>query len=138
MFGNIYTTATGEILRSIESGDSSTLNDQVDAGESLLTTDAFYSDELYYILAGVLTAKANQTASISATTLVADAVSSVTISGIVNPTIVYVVTPDGCDYIAPVTVIDGNVVFKTNFPGEYTLSLTVFPYVNKSYTIVAS
>lgn len=127
--------STGFIIR-VGSCPETMVDLQKQGSEFVLAGEAnLYND---YILNGVVTARPTQSTSITGTTLLANGVATVTISGILNPTVVNTIVPPGANANNTIVVTDGTLVFSTTYPGTYIFTLSKFPYLPITYSVVAS
>jgi len=126
-----YTKNTGEIVSTIKSSDSNALELYKNA-----TMDATVSNQeitfpcAYFVNNGEIIIRPFNPATISALTLSADSIDSITISLLPNPCSV---TVDDAIY----EVTDGSFEFSTPLIGEYVIKLESFPYESKEFLVTA-
>ena len=127
----VYDTSTGAIERICGCANASEIT--LNAGTAVIAGAA--DDWLQYVLAGAVTDKPSIGAVISAVTAPADGVSSITISGLPNPTSAAI---SGPGVSSAITVTDGSLVLTFDTPGEYTVKLTKLNYLPTEYAINAT
>jgi hypothetical protein len=74
----------------------------------------------------------------TATTLSANGTATVTLSGVPNPSNYSIQVPDGVTTIPDGVVTTGSLIFKTNYPGLYVVTIDSFPYQIYKQTITAT
>ena len=142
----IYDTTTGNIVRKVtvtpgQNTDTAAAN--CDSGQTYLLVAGDFDPALYYIdTAGptlTLRVLLNTVATWSATTVVADGISTITLSGLPNPSTIQVInSPLDVALIHDFVVTDGSLVFATSSVGSYTINAQSFPYADFSQDITAT
>jgi len=126
-----YVRNTGEIVSTIKSPDSNALELYKNA-----TMDAIVSNQeitfpcAYFVNNGEVAIRPLNPATISALTLLADSIDSITISSLPNPCSV---TVDDATY----EVTDGSFEFSTTMPGAYSVVVESFPYKPTTFEVTA-
>jgi len=123
--------ATGKIERVVDCPDSMATR-QVKSGESIIPGVA--NDNTQYVVAGVITDKPPMTTAINTTTVPADGVTPITITGAPIPCNFEVTGPANYFGSDP----DGTLQLTFNLAGTYTVKLEAFPYLPMEYTINAT
>lgn len=121
---SIYDAASGMIACT-----GFTFDDPVEIlGQSFVIGE--YDGATHYVVAGVPTERPDNNATISKTTMQADGVDAVVISGL----------PAGCIVSCSCTgytVEDGEFEFAVTAPGVYTITAELFPYKLKTWEVTA-
>lgn len=125
-----YDRDTGRILRTGVTQHLHTQaispNEQVVAGKALPST--------HRVVGGVLQARPDNPAWISASDVPADGVTEISVGAIPVGTKLLVEGPVAGSFV----VDDGQFLFTTEVPGEYTITLFSFPERNTSFKVVAN
>jgi hypothetical protein len=77
-------------------------------------------------------------ASWTATSLSANGTATVTLSSLPNPSNYSIQVPEGVNSIPDGVVTTGSLIFKTNYPGLYTVTIDSFPFQLYKQTITAT
>lgn len=126
----VYQTASGKFLYEIMGTEAHISAQQLDAGQAILVLN----DEdirTTYVLNGTVTERQPFPFTVDKTTLTADGVDEVVVSGV--PVDTSVTWPDG----QTDTVTDGEVRFSVDLAGTYTLSFSAIPYLDQEVTLEA-
>lgn len=126
----IYDSTSGQILGQYSSSED--IRSAVATALSVSYIDGHYSDVDYYVTGGVATLRPTNAVTLSKTTVTADGVDYVTLSGY----------PTGCEMSingnTPFTDGSGPTDITFNAVGTYTIKLSLFPYLDKEFEVVAS
>lgn len=128
----IYNTSTGQILGNYAS--SQDIRSDVATALGVSYIDGHYSDETHYVSGGVATVRPtnNVTCSKLTYTVGADPIDTIQLSGY----------PTNCTMSingnAPFTDGSGPTDITFDAVGTYTIKLSLFPYIDKEFEIVAS
>ena len=125
MRAHIYNITTGEIIRTVYCPDDQ-IESQFGAGESYIESD-IGNDSTSYINNGVVADKPVQLSVIDKTSAAVD--EAVTISLIPEHAFVSVESLQQ-------EVTGGSCELKFDTPGEYQITVTCFPYLDKTFTVV--
>lgn len=127
----VYDSVTGAIKRTGTAPDSM-IAIQAQTGEAVVTGQ--YDAAAQYLPGGVPTARPAMTSTIDVTTVPADGVTPITISGAPAPCNIDVAGPASYTSSDP----DGTIQLTFNLAGTYTVTLSAFPYLNQEFTIGAT
>ena len=126
----IYKSNTGQIDR-VYSGPEYEALIQPQVGEQVVVILGAEDDASSYVEAGQVKARQSMLLTISSTQITANGTDEAIISGI--PAGVQVQWPDGQTDI----VMDGEINFSVDLPGNYTLTFTAVPYLDQEVVIEA-
>ena len=77
--------------------------------------------------------------SIDTTAITADGVDTATLSSIVNSSVASFTVPiDGVEAIPDAAITDGTLEFTATKPGDYIISIKLFPYLDYEVTVTAT
>ena len=137
MSAYIYEIATGRIAWRYDGPDPA---GQVPADHDYIEASGDYDDREFYVAAGAIVPRPPCQAVANKTTIAADEIDTVTISGIPDGAIVLVVFSDEADaetlYNDEVT--DNEMVITVGLPGLYTVTIESFPAQTGGFAIVAT
>lgn len=132
-----YELSTGRIVMT-GFCPSSALSYQAETGYGIIVDTAGVSSDDSHIVSGAVLAKNPQSVTVSKTSMTADGSDSVVFGSITNPSSCVIEVPVDAVGIAPFTITDGTLTFKTFVPGVYTITIDYFPYLPFVQTITAS
>lgn len=137
MIFTVYNTTTGMVIKKINAVDSVVAGWQVESGQSIIQQDL--NSETQYLVSSTPTTRPllSSIATWDSTTLTADNIDTVILSGLPNPSNYSIQTPLGVSPITSGTITDGTLEFKTDFTGTYTIVIDSFPYQLYSQNITA-
>lgn len=131
----VYDNTSGAILRKGSCADDEVSIQATELNELVIEGDANLASD--YVLGGVITARPANPATINKTTFAADGIDTCVISNMLNPSTVSFVVPSNTDPIDTYTDTDGTLTFSALEAGEYSITLSSFPYLDKVFNLTA-
>ena len=126
----IYNRTNGKIER------AGSCPDGMEHLQVFLPTDEIIAGEAdinnHYIVGGVLTTRPANPATIDKTEIIANGRDVAVISNLPNPSEVLIIP------IGRYTVTDGSIEFSTDTAGDYKITISSFPYLDKEFTVHAN
>jgi hypothetical protein len=124
---SVYSTVTGEIKKQV-SCPSLLINHQLGPEQAFIP--GLFSDITYYIKNEEAVTRPTQTTTLSNTSVLANEIDAVVLQHLPIPCTVTVAN-------AVYEVDDGTLEISFDTPGEYQVTVTSFPYLDKTFTVEA-
>ena len=105
----------------------------------VLGTSDYESQYIPDVNTPIITNKISNGISIDTTAITADGVDTATLSSIVNSSVASFTVPiDGVEAIPDAAITDGTLEFTATKPGDYIISIKLFPYLDYEVTVTAT
>ena len=127
----IFDPITGQILRIVQA-PSGIAQNQAQSGEAWMVGKS--NDLTQYVSGGLITDRPEMPGTLNKTTIVADGADEMIFSGLPDPCDVAVSGP----VIGASPITGGTFVLTVDFPGDYRVEFSAFPYLPKEISFVAT